>query len=67
MIVLPIIRNLGDLKKSGWNNPPKLAKTTQAKITEAETTQGRNDSGPKWLWAETTRNVQNHKLDWAET
>ena len=50
MIVLPIIRNLGGgergLKKSGRNDPPKLY----------ETTQGRNDSGPKRLWAETTRN-----------
>ena len=58
MIVLPIIRNLGDLKKSGRNDPPKLAETTQAEMTQAEITQGRNDSGPKRLWAETTRNAR---------
>ena len=49
MIVLPIIRNLGGLKKNQAKNP-------RAETTQAETTQGWNEPGPKQLRAETTRN-----------
>ena len=52
MIVLPVIRNLGGLKKIRPKRPTKIGRRHRAETTQAETTQGRNDSGPKRLWAD---------------
>ena len=47
-------KNQAETTHQKW--PKRLrAETTQAGTTRAETTQGRNDSEPKLLWAETTR------------
>ena len=54
MIVLPIIRNIGDLKKSGRNDPPKLAETTQGRNDQGRNNQGQTNPGPKRLRAEMT-------------
>ena len=57
MIVLPIIRNLGDLKKFRLKRPIKIGRNDpgltrpRLKQPRAETTKSQND------WAETTRNI----------
>ena len=63
MIVLPIIRNQGGLKKiQAETTHQNWPKQPRAEMTQAETTQGHNDSGPKQLWAETTRNDVNNNF-----
>ena len=66
MIVLPIIRNLGGLKKTRPKRPTKIGrndpgpkrprlKQPRPKQPRAETTQSRNDSGQKRPWTITSK------------